>query len=107
MLNDTLVVAGVWTYSVQGVYYFTSNGTFTDVNKVEVYIPGVQNKWFTMTNLAFNLLSATRISNDVIEVRTAEVPHSGTELGPVDSSIVLNLKDNKLSNTPITIRVWS
>ena len=107
VLNDTLVVAGVWTYSTQGVYYFTSNGTFTDVNKVEVYIPGVQNKWFTMSNLAFNLLSATRISNDVIEVRTAEVPHFGTELGPVDSSIVLNLKDNKLSNTPITIRVWS
>jgi hypothetical protein len=108
VLNDTLAVAGVWTYSTQGVYYFTSTGgTFTDVGKVEVYIPGVQNLWLTMSNLAFNLLSATRISNDVIEVKTAEVPHFGTELGPVDSSIVLNLKDNKLSNTPITIRVWS
>lgn len=107
VLNDTLVVAGVWTYSAQGVYYFTSNGSFTDVGKVEVYIPGVQNKWFPMTNLAFNVLSAARISNDVIEVRTAEIPHFATELGPVDLTINLNLKDNKLSSTPITIRVWS
>jgi hypothetical protein len=107
ILNDTLTTTGSWSYITQGVYYFTSVGSFTNASKVEVYIPGVQNKWFSMTNLAFNILSAARISNDVIEVRTAEVPHFGTELGPVDGQIDLNLKNDKLSNTPITIRVWS
>ena len=107
ILRDTLSVSGSWSYTTQGVYYFTATGSFSDASKVEVIIDGVQNKWFTMTNLAFNLLSASRISADVIEVRTSEIPHTNTDLNPLDTNIVLNLKDNKLSNTPITIRVWS
>ena len=109
LLIDTLSVSGSWSYTSQGVYYFTATGSFINAGKVEVYIPGVQNKWFSMTNLAFDVFSAARISDDVVEVRTASVGFAGGDLNNSGISTVVeqNLLDNKLSNTPITIRVWS
>lgn len=106
VLKNNLLPAGAWTRVSQGVFHFTSVGAFTDASKVEVLVPGIQNKWLTMTNLAFNTISAARLDANIVEVRTAAVTivdGSYTAITPIED----NLLDDILSNTPITIRVWS
>jgi hypothetical protein len=111
VLNDTLT-GGTWSYSSVGHYHYTKVGAFTNVNKVEVRIECYQFNFFTMTNNAFNMMSASRLDNDTILVKTANVGYVGlTGKGLTDPTLAGTitdfLVDDVLSNTPITIRVWS
>jgi hypothetical protein len=111
VLNDTLAVTGTWSYTGAGSYYFTSVGSFVDAGKVEVYIPGATVLGYRMTNAPFNIMSAARVSADVVEVRTGQLYYASDAAGGVtlisNPNITSLLADNLLSNTPITIRVWS
>jgi hypothetical protein len=111
VLNDTLSVTGTWSYAGAGSYYFTSVGSFVDAGKVEVYIPGATVLGYPMSNAPFNIMSAARVSDDVVEVRTGQLYYASDAAGGVtlisDTLISSLLADNLLSNTPITIRVWS
>jgi hypothetical protein len=109
ILSNTLT--GTWSYVSTGIYYFTSTGNFSNIAKVEVYIPGVTILGYPMTNNLFHLKSAARLDNDRIEVRTALLTNYYADryvtfdtLGGSPSDI---LKDDVLSYAPITIRVWS
>ena len=111
VLNDTLT-SGVWSYSSVGHYHYTKVGAFTNVDKVEVRIETNQLLFMSMTNSAFNMMSASRVDNDTILVKTANVGYvGGTGKGLTDPTLAGTitdfLVDDVLSNTPITIRVWS
>jgi len=111
VLNDTLT-GGTWSYSSVGNYHYTKVGAFTNVNKVEVRIESHQFNFFTMTNNAYNMMSASRLDNDTILVKTANVGYvAGSGKGLTDptlsGTITDFLVDDVLNNTPITIRVWS
>lgn len=109
ILSNTLT--GTWSYVSDGIYYFTSTGNFTDITKVEVYIPGVTILGYPMTNNLFHIKSASRLDNDRVEVRTGLLTNYYADkyvtfdtVGGASSDI---LKNDVLSYTPITIRVWS
>ena len=112
--TDNILVnslSGTWSYVSDGIYYFTSTGNFTDVTKVEVYIPGVTILGYAMTNNLFHIKSASRLDNDRVEVRTGLLTNFYADKyvtfdtsGGAPSDI---LKNDVLSYTPITIRVWS
>lgn len=111
--EDILVstLTGTWSYVSDGIYYFTSTGNFTNIAKVEVYIPGVTILGYAMTNNLFHIKSASRLDNDRVEVRTGLLTNYYADKyvtfdtsGGAASDI---LKNDVLSYTPITIRVWS
>jgi hypothetical protein len=104
-------LTGTWSYVSDGIYYFTSAGNFTDITKVEVYIPGVTILGYAMSNNLFHIKSAARFDNNTIEVRTGLLTNFYADkyvtfdtAGGASSDI---LKNDVLSYTPITIRVWS
>jgi hypothetical protein len=109
ILVNTLT--GTWSYSAEGVYHFTSVGSFSNQAKVEVYIPGTTVLAYGLNTDAFHVMSANRLSNDVVEVRTGMVSASGLNnnlyIDPVLGNITDLLVNGVLTYTPITIRVWS
>lgn len=110
VLNNTLG-SGSWSYQDIGVYYFTLSSAFSDISKVEVFIPGSSVLGYTMTNQAFNLYSISRIDSNIIEVRTGQVWNDGTSNNYAKFNGITGVTDllvnGLLSYTPITIRVWS
>jgi len=111
VLSDTLT-GGTWSYSSVGHYHYTKVGAFTNANKVEVRIEASQFLFMSMTNNAYNMMSAARLDNDTILVKTTNVGYVGlTGKGLTDPNLGGTITDffvdDILSNTPITIRVWS
>lgn len=111
VLNDTLT-GGTWSYSSVGHYHYTKVGAFTNVDKVEVRIEANQLLFMSMTNSAFNMMSASRLNEDTILVKTANVGFVGGVAAHLSDPTLAGqitdfLVDGILSNTPITIRVWS
>lgn len=109
VLVNTL--SGTWSYSSVGSYYFESTGSFTDITKVEVYIPSTTVLGYVMSNAAFYVMSANRLDNNNIEVRTGYIKNDGTANNYLQlngsTSVTDLMRDGVLYYTPITIRVWS
>jgi hypothetical protein len=112
--TDSILVntlTGTWSYISEGIYHFTSVGSFSNPAKVEVYIPGVTVLGYTMTNSIFYIKSAARFDNDTVEVRTGFISNSAgnnyLNVDPVGGATTDVLNNDVLSYTPITIRVWS
>lgn len=110
--NDN--IRGTWSYVDTGSYYYSSSGAFPSSSKVEINIENIQVLSYTMTNEAFNTISAAVVDSDKIEVRTAQwttsvVTASKLAVIPANGGLAVSdaMSDDILSDTRINIKVWS
>lgn len=100
--------APTWSYVSPGIYHLTSTGSFTDATKVEINIAGIQNFWnVSMSNSAINLFSATRLTADIIEVRTVHLDAVGGGSFTIPATLSDALTNALLFNTSFSVKVWS
>jgi hypothetical protein len=104
-------ITGVWSYVSLGTYHYTKAGAFAVPDKVEITMQNVETLAFTMSNAAFNTYSAKVISDDVIEVRTAQwtTKVAGTTLvvAPIGTAVETSMIDGIMDRVPFNVKVWS
>lgn len=116
---DTLGGTGgtaTWNYIDIGTYDYIQIGAFPDETKVEIEIDNMQVLAATMTNSAFNTISASRIDADTVRVRTAQwgfynmgSTAFGVTTWQTGVGVTVNEanKDDVLFNTRFVVKVWS
>lgn len=88
-------IEGAWSYNVQGKYYYTKIGAFSDTSKVEIFLGS--NTFIQGTNI---LVNAFIVDDDKIELQVFDAATFGAmPVGAYD--------DGKIFAQPISIRIYN